>query len=212
MPPPPAAAPKWTLPAGSWSPHLKFVASSDVGALIARHRDSLPGPPRFLDVGGRHGEFQHLAQGFAYHILEIDTRVQGDNVIFGDICDCPAVPSESFDVCFSNNVFEHLKEPWRAAEECVRITRRGGLMVHLAPFSWRYHPSPVDFFRYTHAGLAYLFERTGKVETLLAGYDISDRRKDHRGGKVEGGLDVPPVDELGGWREHWLTVVVCRKR
>jgi hypothetical protein len=81
----------------------------------------------------------------------------------------------------------------------------------MAPFSWRYHPVPLDCFRYTHTGLAYLFERTGQVETRLSGYDISNRRKNAMGGKVANGLDIPPKDHLGGWREHWLTIYVGRK-
>lgn len=98
---------------------------------------------------------------------------------------------------FSNNVFEHIMEPWAAAAECVRILKKNGITIHIAPFSWRYHPVPVDYFRYSHDGLKHLFERTGEIETLLSAYDISERRKDHRGGKI-GILDVPPVDELGG--------------
>lgn len=93
----------------------------------------------------------------------------------------------------------------------MRICKEGGLLICLAPFSWRYHPTPVDNFRYTHNGLKYLFERTGDVKTLLAGYDISNRRKNAKGGKISGGLDIVPTDDLGGWREHWLTIFIGEK-
>ncbi len=31
------------------------------------------------------------------------------------------------DVCYSSNVLEHVPDPWRMAEEMVRVTRPGGL-------------------------------------------------------------------------------------
>lgn len=165
----------------------------------------------FLDVGGRNGEWAHIADGFEYSILDIEHSLSAHNVIVGDICDCPHITSEMYDVVFSHNLLEHVKEPWRAAEECVRIAKKGGLLVHIAPFSWRYHPFPEDHYRFSHSGLAYLFERTGQVKRLLSGYDISSRRVNSRGGKVPGGLDIPPIDDLGGWRENWLTIYVGRK-
>ncbi|MEM0982797.1 MAG: class I SAM-dependent methyltransferase [Planctomycetota bacterium] len=195
------------------SPDLRFVEWSEVEELV---RSIVEPGMRFLDVGGRHGEFAHLAEGCAYVSLEIDEDARAEGTIIGDITSCPQIDSASFDVVFSNNVFEHVREPWRAADECVRICKPGGLLVHAAPFAWRYHPVPVDMFRYTHEGLRYLFERcevgkVGRCETVFAGYDIERRRRDHRGGKI-GTLDVPPIDELGGWREHWRAVYVGRVR
>ena len=217
--------PKENLPR-DFSPHLKLLPKDIIFTYIYDYRKNHSGTLKifkakcselsecrlyFLDIGGRHGEWHHYAKGFEYHILEIDKNTKGPGLIYGDICHCPNIPSETYDVIFSNNVFEHLKEPWAAAEECVRITKKGGLIIHIAPFSWRYHPDPVDYYRYSHDGLKFLFERTGQIETLLVGYDISNRRKDQRGGKIKGRLDVPPIDELGGWREHWLTIFISRK-
>ena len=34
----------------------------------------------------------------------------------------------SVDVCYSSNVLEHVPDPWRMAEEMVRVTRPGGLV------------------------------------------------------------------------------------
>ena len=49
-------------------------------------------------------------------------------------------------------------------------------MITIAPFAWRYHPVPVDYFRYSHDGLSFLFERTNKIERVISGYDLSGRR------------------------------------
>ena len=94
-----------------------------------------------------------------------------------------------------------------------QISQKGGLIICIAPFSWRFHPSPSDYFRYTHKGLEYLFTKSEEIETIFAGYDISDRRLDHRGGCDDLGLerDNVPIDKLGGWREHWLAVFVGKK-
>jgi SAM-dependent methyltransferase len=37
--------------------------------------------------------------------------------------------SESVDVAFSSNVLEHVRAPWRLADELVRVTKPGGLIV-----------------------------------------------------------------------------------
>jgi SAM-dependent methyltransferase len=39
------------------------------------------------------------------------------------------VADGSVDVCFSSNVVEHVPAPWRFADELVRVTRPGGLVV-----------------------------------------------------------------------------------
>ncbi|CAB4963221.1 unannotated protein [freshwater metagenome] len=33
----------------------------------------------------------------------------------------------SVDICYSSNVLEHVSEPWRMADEMVRVTRPGGI-------------------------------------------------------------------------------------
>ena len=194
------------------SPHLESATFEDLCEVV---RGFVRPGMRFLDVGGRHGEWAHLAEGCEYVALDIDPGARAPGVIIADITSCPQIESSSFDVVFSCNVFEHLYEPWSAADECVRIVKPGGLLAHTAPFAWRYHPVPVDTFRYTHEGMRYLFERAprgenGRCETVLCGYDVQKRRKDIRGGKL-GLLDVPPIDELGGWRENWRTIYAGRR-
>jgi len=43
--------------------------------------------------------------------------------------------SGSADVCFSSNVLEHVPDPWRMADEMVRVTRPGGI-VFLSFTNW----------------------------------------------------------------------------
>jgi SAM-dependent methyltransferase len=192
--------------AGEYSPHLNILDRKEIFELLLAEAGS---GKTFLDVGGREGARRDLAQGFVYKILDLEPVA--DEAIRGDICHCPEIPDDTYDVVFSMNLLEHVADPWAAAAEMIRIARPGGLLMHLAPFAWRYHPFPEDYWRFSHSGLKMLFEHSGKVSTLVSGYDIQMRRKDHRGGALPDNLDVPPVDQLGGWREHWHAVWVGRK-
>lgn len=161
--------------------------------------------PTFFDVGARDGVKANLADGFEYHAIDIRPRTSG--VLVGDICNCPKVPDNFFDVVFSADVLEHVQRPWDAARECVRITRPGGLLIHRTLFAYRYHPIPHDYWRFSSQGLEYLFASTGSVATVLKGYDIRSRRKDKRGNR----RSRPPLDWLGGFRENWKVLWIGRK-
>ncbi|MCQ9378577.1 bifunctional 2-polyprenyl-6-hydroxyphenol methylase/3-demethylubiquinol 3-O-methyltransferase UbiG [Methyloversatilis sp. XJ19-49] len=191
---------------GAYSPHVDMVGRDAAFRFI---REAAAPGKSFLDVGGRKGERRALAEGYEYRVMDIDPG--WSDAIVGDICSCAHVSTDSFDIVFSMNLLEHVADPWAAASEMVRIARPGGLVVQIVPFSWRYHPFPEDYWRFSHSGLRLLFEKTGTVETLLSGYDAEMRRKDQRGGSLPDNLDVPPIDELGGWREHWHALWVGRK-
>jgi len=164
---------------------------------------------KFLDVGGREGKNKILYHGCELNILEIYKEVKHPKIIYGDICNCPQIQDESYDIVYSTSVFEHIKEPWKAAKECVRVTKTGGINVHLTLFAWRYHAVPVDCFRYTHTGMRILFEQSNNMKELLTGYDITKRRKKKGNGRIEG-LNVP-TDDLGGWRENWSILYIGQK-
>lgn len=90
-----------------------------------------------LDVGGGPGYF---ADGFAaagaryipvepdpseMHARDIDlsgVAVRGSGIAL-------PIRDDAVDVCFSSNVAEHVAEPWTMADEMVRVTRPGGLIV-----------------------------------------------------------------------------------
>lgn len=189
---------------------------------------------RFLDVGGRDGELTYLLGGVGplqssaqvreinkrkfdalYDYYCVDLIPAGANVLHGDICDSAFLETyrdfiSSFDVVYSNNVFEHLARPWIAAEVLLTLLKPGGICITVVPFSQRYHESPGDFFRYTHMGIPKLFEAVGPVKVLEAGYDIRARRYDWQGGGEAN--DLVPVDRYGAWRETWFSVSVLEKK
>lgn len=174
-------------------------------AYLAAQPSAAP-TPRFLDIGARRGERAFFADGFAYSGMDI--RPAGPNVVVGDICACPEIPDNSYDVTFSLDVFEHLQRPWDAAKECARITKPGGLLIHRTLFAYRYHPNPIDYWRFTSQALEYLFTQNGDVETLTKGYELVGRRADRRGNGLR---DRPPIDYLGGFRENWRVLYIGQK-
>lgn len=194
------------------SSHITLLGKNAIVPFINKYKETHEGELFFLDIGGRDGERKNYAKGFSYRTMDINPESKGDDLIVADICKPTGIPDDTYDVTFSHNMLEHVQEPWVATAECVRITKPGGLTIHIAPFAWRYHPMPKDNYRFSHSGLTFLFERTGMIKTLLCGYDIGVRRSDHITPAVfTEGEDVPPFDKMGGWRENWLTVYVGEK-
>ena len=87
----------------------------------------------FLDVGGGPGYFRDAftEAGATYFSLDSDV---GELAGLGTIADGTVIGSGmelpfrtgSLDVCYSSNVLEHVPDPWRMAEEMLRVTRPGG--------------------------------------------------------------------------------------
>ena len=133
---------------------------------------------KILNVGAKAGnkpEFNwisDLGKKSEEFCLEYDLNYVSntEHSFYGDICSCPGVGDNLFDIVFINNVLEHTLEPWAAAQECIRICKPGGVIIVGTPFAWYYHKHPVDFWRFSHEGLKHLFERNGGVEALCYGF------------------------------------------
>lgn len=188
----------------------------------------------FLDIGSGNGRLDYLLgtkrnlafeldfynhnkmafdAKYSYYGLDVASS-ENINVLVGDICDPKFLAQhitfrESFDVVYSNNVFEHLYDPFSAARNIFNLCKFGGLIITIVPFSQRFHQSPDDFFRYTHRGVEQLFQHAGHVEVRESGYDISGRRNNWQGTGLHN--DLVPEDKFGAWRETWFTICVMEK-
>lgn len=162
--------------------------------------------PSFLDFGARDGARKNFAKDCNYTGADISPR--DPEILTADICSCPQIPDESYDIVFSFDVLEHVERPWDAASECVRITKKGGLVICRTLFAYRYHPEPNDFWRFSSQCLEHLFAGSGKAETLVSGYDILQRRRNRKGVFLD---HRPPIDWMGGWRENWQVLWIGRK-
>lgn len=88
---------------------------------------------RLLDVGGGPGFFRSAfsAAGADYFAVDADA---GELAGLGAIAPGTVIgsgmqlPFETgcFDLTYSSNVLEHVSDPWRMAEEMLRVTRAGG--------------------------------------------------------------------------------------
>ena len=110
---------------------------------VAQLRDYVdPHGSTLLDVGGGPGYFRDAFEGAGARYFALDADV-GELAGLGDIAAGTVIGSGmqlpfadgSVDICYSSNVLEHVPEPWRMAEEMVRVTRPGGL-VYLSYTVW----------------------------------------------------------------------------
>ena len=88
-----------------------------------------------------------------------DLYYRGDALPFADA---------SFDTVASFQVLEHTADPFVLVRDMARVLRPGGRLILSAPFSYRVHEAPHDFFRYTAHGLQSLVEREHlRVESVI---------------------------------------------
>ncbi|WP_414123296.1 class I SAM-dependent methyltransferase [Corynebacterium nuruki] len=109
---------------------------ADAGDTASTGATSLAGT-RILDVGGGPGYF-----GRAFAAAGVDNYVTCEpdvgemaaagirlaSSVRGSGMDLPFADG-AFDLTYSSNVAEHVCEPWRMADEMLRVTRPGGLVV-----------------------------------------------------------------------------------
>lgn len=86
------------------------------------------------------------------------------SVGFPDFDVCRDILPQSFDLIVAEQVFEHLRHPDRAAANVLRMLRPGGHFLITTPFMIRYHPEPLDLWRWTAEGLRALLEDCGFVD------------------------------------------------
>lgn len=198
-----------------YSPDIRFFNKEvEVKQSTVSLRKRLDRPLRILNVGGRHGEQNSwFPEDSTVVVLDLPGASNLERVLVADICDEALTIDDQFDIVFSHEVFEHLSKPWIASRNCIKFCRVGGLNIHIAPFAWRYHPVPLDCFRYSHTGFESLFTQDNNIRVLVSGYDISDRRggRARQHGFWRDWRDFPPADALGGWLENWDALIVALK-
>ena len=195
---------------GEYSQDINLVKEYDAKQIVKKYTriDNKDRSLKVLDTGENNASIKcMLKEGDKYTNLKEENRWPGS---LGDICNCPEIPDNFFDIVTSTGDLEHAYEPWNAVKEMARVLKPGGILLIIAPFSWKYHPRPIDFFRFTPQALEYLTGKYMKREILLSGFDIEYRRKNNFGGPA-GSRDIPPIDILGGWLEHWQSTCIFKK-
>lgn len=166
-------------------------------------------PRKIVELGGSFGgNLMGKFSNAEYVNLDIVSNSKIPTIV-QDIC-APLNTEElieSADLVYSNNLLEHVPNPFKAAENIVRIMRAGGICFIRAPFAYRFHAMPNDYWRFSPEALKVIFSELECVEAAL---DDSIRRRDFRG-SFSNQTDRVPIDDIGGWRENWMTYYIGRK-
>ena len=186
-----------------------------------------------LDVGAGPVQFAaaFAAAGARYVALDADPAELRTRPAVAGRGERLPVADRSVDVCFSSNVVEHVPAPWRFADELVRVTRPGGLVVvaytnWLSPWGghetspWHYlggYPAAERYGRrYGHppknrygAGLYPVSVAAGlRWATGRPDADLVDARPRYLPAYARPLLRVPGLREIATWN-LWL---VLRRR
>lgn len=132
-------------------------------AFIRQHLSQLEGP--ILEVGSRdYGSTQSLRPVFAGKGEYI-----GVDMVDGAGVDCvvdltrdfrtveTALTQRRFRTIICLSVLEHCAQPFRMAENLTQLLEPGGAIFVSAPFAWKFHSYPSDYWRFTHEGIKLLF-------------------------------------------------------
>jgi SAM-dependent methyltransferase len=124
---------------------------------------------RMLDVGCGDKPYEALFRPYvtAYIGVEHQATFAGTNASTRGVADVVydghtlPFPDGSFDTVMSIQVLEHTPDPQRLVDEMARVLGDRGTLILTAPFSFRLHEEPHDYFRYTPHGLRVLVEHAG---------------------------------------------------
>jgi SAM-dependent methyltransferase len=118
------------------------------------------GQYRLLDVGCGDKPYQPIFEPFARKYVGVDPVDNPRADIKGAVESLPIGDGE-YDVVLCAQVLEHCDEPPQAVRELHRVTAPGGRVLASTHGVMVYHPSPVDYWRWTHTGLERLFQGNG---------------------------------------------------
>jgi len=125
----------------------------------ARELHELLGTYRLLDVGCGEKPYFPFFEPYVSEYVGVDVVDNPQAELKGPIEALP-VEDAAFDVVLCAQVLEHCDDPPLAVKELRRVTRTGGRVLASTHGVQVYHPSPVDLWRWTHAGLERLFTQS----------------------------------------------------
>jgi SAM-dependent methyltransferase len=93
-----------------------------------------------------------------YEIVDYDT------VDIVGVAEVLPFKNDSFDGVISIAVLEHLRHPFRAAAEIIRVLKPGGRLICCVPFLQPLHGYPHHYYNMSAQGLRALFERDLEID------------------------------------------------
>jgi SAM-dependent methyltransferase len=147
-----------------WHPYAQLIRELPA-AIETLVSDLHLGPgSRVLDYGCAELPYRHL---FPDDVEVVGADLPGNPHASVLIRPDGTLPVEdgSFDAILSTQVLEHARDPRLYVAECFRVLRPGGRLLLTTHGVFVYHPDPVDYWRWTCAGL--------RCEVELAGFEVA---------------------------------------
>lgn len=152
-----------------WWNHLAYIQRRLPKALKQSMADlQLTAGSRVLDYGCADQPYRNeLGAGIDY----VGADLAGNELAALDIAPDGRLPQSAsdFDVVLSTQVLEHVADPVLYLQESLRVLKPGGRILLSTHGMMFYHPDPVDYWRWTSAGLRKLFEDNGFVVESITG-------------------------------------------
>jgi len=118
------------------------------------------GSYRLLDVGCGQKPYGPLFDPYVATYVGVDPVDNPQAELTGSVEDL-RVEDGAFDVVLCSQVLEHCDDPAQAISELHRVTAPGGRLLLSTHGVQAYHPSPTDYWRWTHAGLHKVVSENG---------------------------------------------------
>jgi SAM-dependent methyltransferase len=125
---------------------------------------------RLLDVGCGDKPYEHIFRPFVTEYIGVEheatftatsagARDRKPDVLY----DGKRLPFDdrSFDTVLNVQVLEHTPQPFALVSEMARVLKDDGVLIVTAPFGFRLHEEPHDYFRYSPHGLRQLCADAG---------------------------------------------------
>lgn len=161
---PPASfheAPRAALRQAAWWSRLGYIQKKLPDAISTALRQlALSDRSRVLDFGCADQPYRHLLPAGAEYLgadLPGNTAAQ---ITIGPDGRLP-LPDASVDAVLSTQVLEHVADPGIYLAECQRVLKPGGRLLLSTHGIMVYHPDPVDYWRWTAAGLRHAVQLVG---------------------------------------------------
>ena len=110
---------------------------------------------RILDVGCGVKPYEPLFRPYASYV---GVDVGNPAADLEGAAEALPVDDASFDLVLCTQTLEHCRDPAAAVRELRRVVEPGGRVLASTHGTQVYHPSPQDYWRWTHEGLRRLFE------------------------------------------------------
>jgi ubiquinone/menaquinone biosynthesis C-methylase UbiE len=105
------------------------------------------------------------------NIVGLDADKSCNPDVLADAHDLP-FKENKFDAVFSSMGLEHLRNPFKVAQEIYKVLKPNGILILSTVFALEIHGQPHDYLRFTEFGLKEIFKDFKQIEI----YPIGNRK------------------------------------